>query len=1216
MTVLASSHLGSDNLLGCNSAEGVVVLFRELGYPTELLGAAYLRTEAEDILKEAWELSKVEDGRLRVYLLELERLNANVLRAVAARIQTRYPQVHLLLVATADWRRLAFINVRPVFSDSGKVTVKTYRVTIDRQNPTRPDLDLVNKLRCASDKADEVFVSHCEAFNVDKVTEQFYKEYGALFRRFLAALEPQEAAVTQSVQRASHRQETLHAFTVRLMGRVMFLYFLQKKGWLAGDTRFLEQRYEECRNEGRLYYNEVLEPLFFRYLATREGQESPWGRIPYLNGGLFVREYGEDLILSVPNELFDTDRDRGPNERGLLGFFASYNFTVDEDTPLDVQVALDPELLGKVFENLLEEHRRGRTGTFYTPRPIVNFMVRESITRHLEEVTASSVSRQRLLALLDDERWEEAALNKEEARDLEAKAMAVRILDPAVGTGAFLVSALQHLVQIVRACRHRLGEDVHPGTTAMADLKRRIIRDCLFGVDIEPEAIELAQLRLWLSLVLDLDPREDPDPLPNLDFELMVGNSLIDSVEGVNLAPAHRALGENLRLELGEADVKLKDIAELKQRYFATSDLPLDQREMQRQRIRAEEMATIRDYWNERAAECMRQADALGKQALEKGGLSKRQQDELKRQVRRGEIYQRAADAVAAGDYTTRPFVYELEFADIFQQRGGFDIVIANPPYVSVQGSSKLPYREELGRRYSERVNGKDKGWVDDLYVHFVFRAFELARPGGVVCFITADTYFTIQSKRRMRQLLHTRDLRVIAPCDPFRATVDAAVFLAINRPQLQEPECEFDQMRYVPDEDFDRLTDEPDWQGGAAVTVNDSTYTVREWLDGKLRRYRFDPRLWLGTQRMAIWEPSQRNAVLYERLILPAEPLLREWWEMIETSEKYRKHREEIEAYLKSLKPGDITLLGLVADGGQGLATANNGRFLAYREDTPQGQDILKKRLDHIQRWQSHPTYGQLWTDCLAEAGADHCRAIDLLRQRVGDDKKLGLGKGELYKTLRPEQCVASEELERLSEEQLDELRYKGSADVVKHWVPFRKGDRQGRRWWAEEPLYIDWSRESVQWLQDNAHKRIPNSPRWQNLHLFFRSGVAWNPIGRDVALKGRLVPPCVISHKALVLLPSSDAVDREYLLALLNAPVVSYISKEFINSTNYEMNDIRQLPVVMPDVSQASRLYSEVSRLVNEACAGHEEQLGSVPPLVADILGVKEFQPFEVTH
>jgi hypothetical protein len=1160
-----AATLSQDDILATTSVDELARRLEQLGYPVDAVpdDPAHYRLEGIPTIREMWRLVDI-GGRLRVYAFTLTAMEPGVVRLIASRLQSRFPQLRLLLVFTSDWRRLAFVNVRRVYEAYDRVTVKVHRVTIDRTNPTRPDLDLLSALRCTSDDPPEVFAGQCEAFNVDKVTERFYKQYAQIFRRFLEALRPLEAAIRQEVRRYAGRDENLHAFTIRLLGRVMFLYFLQKKGWLAGDPRFLENRYQECQEDGHLFYNEVLEPLFFKYLASRDGTHSPWGRIPYLNGGLFVREYPRDLIISLPNSLFDTDVSRPLDSRGLLGFFAGYNFTIEEDTPLDVQVALDPELLGKVFENLLEERQRGRTGTFYTPRPIVNYICRESLIRHLEEATG--VPRRRLLALLDEERWEEGAFSKEEARALHESTLALRVLDPAVGTGAFLVGMMQHMVQVIRACRHRLGEDLHPGTPAMADLKRQIIRDCLFGVDIEPEAIELARLRLWLSLVLDLDPSEDPDPLPNLDFNLMVGNSLIDSVDGVSLAPAERRPGQQMRLSIGTSDARLRRIVQLKQDFFQAAELPPEQRDELRQRIRAEEMAELQRFWGDRAAECMRRVDELGGRRVEQGGhLSRADNVELTRQTARGEVYHRAAQAVASGDHTTRPFVYELEFADVFEERGGFDIVFANPPYVSVQSSSGLPYRQELERRFKEALNGKERGWVDDLYVHFVFRAFELARPGAVVCYITSDTYFTIQSKRRMRQLLHDHDLRIVAPCDPFKATVDAAVFLARNRPRPEEPECEFNQMRYVPDEDFDRLSEEPTWSESATVTVDGSEHRLRQWTEGKLRRYRFDPRLWLGTQRMAIWEPSRRNCALYERLILPAEPLLRRWWDKIKTSEDYRQSRAEIEAYLKTLKPGDITLLGLVADGGVGLQTSDNGHFLAYGEESPEGQETTRRRHAHILRWEQDPVWGPVWRRCLQKAGND-TEAIDLLRAEVKDDKKLDLGKGEIYRTIGADQRIEPDELVAMSEEELDRIRSRGVADSQRHWVPFRKGDPEGRRWWADIPLYIDWSESSVRWLNQNSG-RGPGMPYIRNPHLYFQPGVTWERIGRDVALKARVLLACVLdTHASMLVTSPASGLSPSWLCAYLNWPLVTHVLKRFVNNTNYEMNDLRSLPAIVP--------------------------------------------------
>lgn len=1205
MRTKTAAAVTQDDLLATTSMEELASRFNQLGYTVDAVPddpMPYGLAGVESI-REMWRFVDI-GGRLRVYAFLLTALDPGIVRLVASRLQSRFPQLQLLLVFTSDWRRLAFVNVRRLYEAYDRVTVKVHRVTIDRTSPTRPDLDLVNALRCTSDDPFKVFAKHCDAFNVDKVTERFYKQYAQMFRRFLEALRPMDATICQEVRRYSRRAEDLHAFTIRLLSRVMFLYFLEKKGWLAGDVRFLENRYRECQEDGRLFYNEVLEPLFFRYLASRDGIRSPWGRIPYLNGGLFVREYPEDLIVSLPNELFDTDVSRPLDSRGLLGFFAGYNFTVEEDTPLDVQVALDPELLGKVFENLLEEKQRGRTGTFYTPRPIVNYICRESLVHNLEETTG--VSRQRLLALLDEERWEQASLAKDEARALYDATLGLRVLDPAVGTGAFLVGMMQHMVQIIRACRHRLGEDLHPGTPAMADLKRDIIRDCLFGVDIEPEAIELAQLRLWLSLVLDLDPAEDPDPLPNLEFHLMLGNSLIDSVNGVSLAPEGRRPAQQMRLVMDDSDARLRRIVKLKREFFLAAELPPEQREQLRQRIRSEEMAELQRYWNEMAGECMRRIDELGWWQGQQGGhLSRAQTAELARHTAKAEVYQQATDAVASGDHTTRPFVYELEFADVFEERGGFDIVFANPPYVSVQTSSSLPYREELEHRFKEVVNGKEKGWVDDLYVHFVFRAFELARPSGIVCYITSDTYFTIQSKRRMRQLLLNHDLRIIAPCDPFKATVDAAVFLASNKVRPEEAGCEFNQMRYVSDDTFDRLSEEPAWSEDVTIIFDSNSYSLHQWTEGTLRRYRFDPRLWLGTKRMAIWEPSRRNCTLYERLILPAEPLLRQWEPRLTSPHDIEALETELSMTAGQIHAGETVPLGILVSGAQGMKTGDNGRFLAFEEGTPDAERVV----DWLRRNRGRIAEATTRLDIPPESVEDARIAgflVDELLKRGISKADLGLGRYDLYKVAAKQDVY---DWHQLSEKE----KWKGISNEVA-WVRYCKSDPEARKWWAPNSVRILWTKSSV-W-----YYRTSSTARWQGQSTFFKEAVTWNNVANHVPLKARLLEPAITDEQASSMRPVSGvgSITIPFLLTLLNSRICSYISKHFINNTNhYNLGDLRMLPIRIPSANELHKLEALAREGISLAISGQLDQLRAlndeVDTSVELYLGVPGLGPYE---
>jgi hypothetical protein len=169
------------------------------------------------------------------------------------------------------------------------------------------------------------------------------------------------------------------------------------------------------------------------------------------------------------------------------------------------------------------------------------------------------------------------------------------------------------------------------------------------------------------------------------------------------------------------------------------------------------------------------------------------------------------------------------------------------------------------------------------------------------------------------------------------------------------------------------------------------------------------------------------------------------------------------------------------------------------------------------------------------------------------------------------------------MSEDQLEKLRYQGSNDPVRHWAPFRKGDREGRRWWADDPLYIDWSAATVKWLYANSGKREPNMPVIRNPHLYFRGGVSWQRTGRDVALKGRVSPPCVIDAQAPLIVPQA-MLTPALLCALVNHPITTHVLKRFMNNTWYEMSDLRCLPLVLPDPSVSA----QADRLLRRAMAG----------------------------
>ncbi|MFZ4791179.1 MAG: Eco57I restriction-modification methylase domain-containing protein [Candidatus Competibacteraceae bacterium] len=482
-----------------------------------------------------------------------------------------------------------------------------------------------------------------EAFSVESVTKEFFNEYARLFKA------TDEALTAVRADLAVRGVSTVD-FAKKLLGQVVFLYFIQKKGWLGvgqgqswgeGPRHFLRQLADQAVAKEQCLFNEVLEPLFYDTLATDRGAEA-WCprfqcRIPFLNGGLFEPLAGydwEQRAISLPNALFTNQQPTpsGDIGTGILDVFDRYNFTVNEAEPLEKEVAIDPEMLGKVFENLIEENRRKGLGAFYTPREIVHYMCQESLINYLDttvnaEIPPSpplskggikSLPRADIEALIREgeqaAHYETARKDgtvsyqrrlpkaiEEQARILDEALRSITVCDPAIGSGAFPVGMM---TEIVRA-RMALTPYFDDATERTAyHFKRHAIQNSLYGVDIDGGAVEIAKLRLWLSLVVDEEDVQQIKPLPNLDYKVVAGNSLL----GVE---------KNLF-----NDEYFKQLEALKPKFFNESD-------------------------RAKKAEFRKQIDHLIHQ-LTKG---------------------------------LEIFDFEIYFSEVFHKKGGFDVVVGNPPY-------------------------------------------------------------------------------------------------------------------------------------------------------------------------------------------------------------------------------------------------------------------------------------------------------------------------------------------------------------------------------------------------------------------------------------------------------------------------------------------------------------------------------------------------------
>lgn len=538
------------------------------------------------------------------------------------------------------------------------------------------------------------------AFSVEALSDEFFDKYREQYADFIQyvtgkrfvkvgskweekVLGEPNAALTQAFD---HNEKKIRDYVKKMMGRITFLHFLQRKGWMCGDLNYMQNLFENSAYKDD-YLDSVLEPLFFGILNTKPAERealftdyswdksllNEWKDIPYLNGGLFERDEEDEPESRFPADYF----------KRLFQFFSEYNFTIDENDPNDAEVGVDPEMLGKIFENLLEDNKD--KGAFYTPKEIVRYMCQESLIAYLETNTSIAKDKIRNFVLTPEDGVDDIPENKK--TKLLTALEEVKICDPAIGSGAFPMGLLNELLH----CREVLSGEHYD----RAEIKKNIIQNNIYGVDIEKGAVDIARLRFWLSIVVD---EETPSPLPNLDYKIMQGNSLIESFMGVDLSKLtyekeyKKDKGE-ISLFDDEKNRLQKTVSHLLSSYYSCSD-----------------------------------HDRKVKLQQEISGTINKQ---LEAQAYDPTILARLKDINLAEN--NKFFLWHTWFSDVFNRdddKNGFDIVIGNPPYVVVSDIDK----DHLYYKY------KTKNCLE-LYAYFFEHSINILHQTGVLSFITGSLY-------------------------------------------------------------------------------------------------------------------------------------------------------------------------------------------------------------------------------------------------------------------------------------------------------------------------------------------------------------------------------------------------------------------------------------------------------------------------------------------
>jgi hypothetical protein len=974
-----------------------------------------------------------------------------------------------------------------------------------------------------------------EAFNIEVVTEEFFRKYRDLFIKTKIELDKivkENEKVRNEFQR---KNITTIDFAKKLLGQIVFLYFLQKKGWFGvergkpwgtGPKDFIRKLFNKEYGDYQNFYNDILEPLFYEALRTdRSADDHYYSRfnckIPFLNGGLFDPPNNFDWVnidLLLPNELFSNfnKTPEGDVGDGILDIFDRYNFTVNEEEPLEKEVALDPELLGKIYEKLnairednfdeymqvLKSGKKGdetkfnkEYGVYYTPREIVHYMCQESLISYLETELNGKVKREdieRFVNLADNFlEHEKIAVQKNEkikngeqketkyehkipksiienAEEIDNLLANIKVCDPAVGSGAFLVGMLHEIVKLRQLLSVYLGNDV-----SIYDLKRQTIENSLYGVDIDPGAVEICKLRLWLSLVVDEDNFYNIKPLPNLDYKVVKGNSLVGFPEN------------------WKSDISLR-IEELENKLFSETHPG-------------------------RKNQIKEELDAL---------ISKRLKDSEKN-------FGYKID-----------FDFRLFFPRVFKDKGGFDVVIGNPPYVSTKGVDEK-FKKVLEKFY---------GFSDDLYNHFYFKGVEILRENGILAFISSKTFWTIQTKRNLRELiLDNKLLQLVDTANPFESSMVDTCITIVQKTKAKDYEILF--------------------------------IDARNGLDKK-EVYKVKDEVYKNVANNVFFMPSEFNLKIYEKLGKKVKELLDKWWDKISSSKNIEKYKKELEAYRNSLKAGDITLLGLITEGGVGIQTGNNGKYIGVLEGTKWAEKVRKERPEKLWNFIKTQKPKELsnlkskkdveeYLNSLSEK--EIRKLFDELKEKYGRDI---FGQGWLYRIVSKDEIADVESLS--DDEKLNGI------DGDKTFVPYDKGDRDGNRWWAPTPYYIDWSRENVRFLQTDP------KARWQGYQFYFKEGFCWTFTLNEYSeyFKSRIKEKGVFDVNAMSLFSQIENISEKYFISLINSYLIFYIKRTFINNTSgFQINDARQLPIIIPTPEQLKEfelIFDRAKRVQEEKFSG----------------------------
>ena len=1043
----------------------------------------------------------------KIIFCELNQLYKGNERAIVEQVSRFHP--HNLVIFSNGKHEFHFTNLKTIKEEKRSIEYRIRpfrRIIVGPYERLRTAAERIEHLKADENDSSLIVQNKCDlAFDVEAVTREFYKDFVFFYKGFRELVQKKNKL----------KQLEADEFTQTIFNRFFFLYFIQKKGYLNKEPKFLLHNFLSI--EKKNYYNDFVIPLFQK-LSNASYKKKELENIPFLNGGLF--EFSkEEKKLIIPNDAFGTI---------LEELFEKYNFTIREDTEFEKEVAIDPEMMGTIFEQLIlglesKEFKdipdpRKSTGSFYTPKFIVSFMIKQSLLNDLNS-NIKNVSRSKLKQLVFNQKIDEISEN--DLTEIKKRLLQLKIVDPAVGSGAYAVGILLKIVELIERIDSSINPKEIEEPNYRYELKRQIIENCIYGVDLQHRAVNLANLRLWLSLIVDLevDDINKIPPLPNLDYHLLCGDSLISQIAGINFDVERRAkvdakgekLLDNFKLKkeeylgLSNIDEKIKckkEIEEIKRNLLRWFFKHLIKKE-------EDEIAAIDSKLN----------------LFEDDELSRQQSIDFKKphkeKITEIELLLKQIETLSA------PFNWGLDFFDVITLKGGFDIVIANPPY-GVKVDDNI--REEFG------VENKDS------YGVFTVLGLRILKPGATLCYIMSDTWQTIRTHKKLREiLLKETDAQFLisVPSDVFHATVNTGVYTFIKRKDARK-NISVDADNWILAADFSPLKINQDGRVDSSKLEVAFELLSEEIAGNKNCGYYTI----ISDRELAIYAYKQNKIVTFSNIsFFIASPNIHRIMQDIDNISNEIIFQHSIPKYNININDQvfDIIKLGDLSEIKKGIDTGENDYFL-FQNQSARGN------------YRNIEVYSEFLVN---DRDLKNIFNNPLLRKKICDK---GFCKNKNEKSFESERWFDGKYIVPYDKG--------GESDAKSGWLP---------NYYVPTDYYIDWSSQSVKELKKRSKRESGNNKATiRNSEYWFRQGLTFSLTGQ-YAPTIRFSAGGMFDNNGSIIFSSEDLILQH--IALLASKVGKYIFKNFIDHTVHaHVDDFKKFPVFIDKIEHIDFLVNSI--------------------------------------